>query len=334
MQGTFDRRKFIAISAAAAGLSVVPFGTSKKAVAGQVVEWRGTSLGAVATIRLHHRDRTAAQRLIRQVVGEARRLEHVFSLYRYDSSLCELNRRGVLLAPPADLLELLAACDHVWHLTSGVFDPTVQALWRCYAEHFAGRPVTSEGPPANARQRALELVGWGNVRFDRDKIVFARKGMALTLNGIAQGYITDRVVDRLRASGLNNCLVDMGELRALGPRPDNRPWHVAVEDAQNNATHPLSLTDGAVASSGAYGYRFDPEGTCNHLFNPLTGACAQTSRGVTVVADTATMADALSTAFALMDNDAVRSALAQTSHAKAYAAEAGQLREISTGKGA
>ena len=35
--------------------------------------------------------------------------------------------------------------------------------------------------------------------------------MGLTLNGIAQGYVTDRVVGILRAEGIDTRLVDMGE---------------------------------------------------------------------------------------------------------------------------
>ena len=135
------------------------------------MEWRGTSLGAVATIRIHHVDQASAQRLLRQIVSESRRLETVFSLYRPDSVLCELNRQGVLVAPPAELSELLTLCDHFWRLTHGTFDPTVQPLWRCYADYFAMNDTTSDGPSAAKKKEALELVGWEKVRFDRDKVL-------------------------------------------------------------------------------------------------------------------------------------------------------------------
>ena len=131
-----DRRRFITISAAAAGLSLVPDRAFAKPAA-HLVEWRGVSMGAVAAIRIHHNDRTAAEKLIRRVVAETRRLEGVFSLYRQDSSLCELNRTGLLVAPPPELADLLALCDYFWRVTDGQFDPTVQSLWCCYADHFA-----------------------------------------------------------------------------------------------------------------------------------------------------------------------------------------------------
>ncbi|HSF48344.1 MAG TPA: FAD:protein FMN transferase, partial [Burkholderiales bacterium] len=107
MEIGIDRRRFIKVSAATAGLSLVPFGMARKSAAAQLVEWNGLSLGAVATVRIHHQDQPEAQQLLKRVVAETRRLELIFSLYRDDSWLCELNRRGVLIGPPRELVELL-----------------------------------------------------------------------------------------------------------------------------------------------------------------------------------------------------------------------------------
>jgi thiamine biosynthesis lipoprotein len=152
--------------------------------------------------------------------------------------------------------------------------------------------------------------------------------MGLTLNGIAQGYITDRVLERLRAGGLESCLVDMGEIRTLGARPDGHPWSVAIEGADGETSLSMPVLNKAVATSGAYGFRFDAHGVTNHLFDPRTGECAAPARTVTVVSDLAMTADALATAFTLMRDDAVGSALALTPWTRAYRVEAGELREI------
>lgn len=335
MSDEINRRRFILVSAAAAGLGLVPLGMPKKAAAGQLVEWRGASLGAAATVRIHHPDRYAAQHLMKQVVGETRRLETVFSLYRQDSSLCELNRRGTLVAPPVDLSDLLTLCDHFWRLTDGTFDPTVQPLWRCYADHFARNDKTSPGPSLAERKEALELVGWEKLQFDRDKIVFDRRGMGLTLNGIAQGYITDRMVELLRAAGIESCLVDMGEIRGLGGHPDGRPWEVAVESPSGDfdATWPISIVNKAVATSGAFGFRFDEQGRCNHLFDPSSGACAHPARNLTVVAATAVCADALSTAFALMNEERIKAVLSQSGDAQLYVTTESETRAITAASG-
>jgi thiamine biosynthesis lipoprotein len=94
----------------------------------------------------------------------------------------------------------------------------------------------------------------------------------------------------------------MGESRALGPRPDGLPWRVGVADPEHpeRIGETLEVTDQAIATSGAYGFRFDPAGRFNHLLDPRTGAPARLHRSVTVVMPTATGADALSTAFSLL----------------------------------
>jgi thiamine biosynthesis lipoprotein len=71
----------------------------------------------------------------------------------------------------------------------------------------------------------------------------------------------------------------------------------------------LPIVDRAVSTSGGYGFRFEPEGRFNHLFDPATGNCANRYRSVTTVSGNATAADALSTAFSLMDGPQIRSLL-------------------------
>ena len=100
-----------------------------------------------------------------------------------------------------------------------------------------------------------------------------------------------------------------------------------MEDQRGNPSSSISIVDKAVATSGAYGFQFDARGYCNHLFNPTTGKCADPSRTISVIADTATKADALSTAFALMDDEAI-SSVARMAHAQAFVSEGGAMREI------
>ncbi len=143
-----------------------------------------------------------------------------------------------------------------------------------------------------------------------DRIRFLRPGMAVTLNGIAQGYITDRITDLLKAEGIGKVLVDMGELRGLGRHPDGRPWRVGVINplSPKEFSRIINVSDTAVASSGAYGTRFGGDGKHHYLFDPKTGTSANYHAGVTVTAPTATLADGLSTAFAVMPTHRVREA--------------------------
>ena len=140
-----SRRRFIGITASAAGLSLLPLDRAARADA-QLVTWQGQAMGAMATMQIHHHDRAAAERLIERSLAEVRRLEQVFSLYRDDSALARLNRQGYLADPPADLLRLLGDSLRYSRLTDGAFDPTVQPLWQLYASHFARPGASAQGP--------------------------------------------------------------------------------------------------------------------------------------------------------------------------------------------
>ncbi|MBF0373489.1 MAG: FAD:protein FMN transferase [Alphaproteobacteria bacterium] len=297
MIGSISRRRAIAVIAAAAGLPVF---LAARGVKASLVRWEGTALGASASIALYHDDEAAARDLIAECVAEVARLEGVFSLYRADSALSVLNRQGSLDAPPAELLALMGEALRFSELTGGSFDPTVQPLWRLYFGHFLKPDADPAGPDAAAVAQAAALVDWRKVAVDPGRIAL-EPGMAVTLNGIAQGWVTDRVSDLLRARGMNRVLVDMGEQRALGPRDDGKPWHVGVVDPRNAARVALALdvVDKAVATSGGYGTRIDAAGRFTHLFDPRSGRSADGLASVTVVAETAATADALSTALAV-----------------------------------
>jgi thiamine biosynthesis lipoprotein len=314
MVRTFSRRRAIAIFAAAAGL---PLLTGTKVMASDVgtraVTWSGQALGAPATLILHHQDPVRARILIDRVVAEVSRLEAIFSLYREDSALVELNRVGALAAPPNDLVTLLQSCRTFCLETGSAFDPTVQPLWALYRDHFSAPNADPSGPPPTAIQKALSLVGFNAVAFDRDRIVLPRPNAALTLNGVAQGYITDRIVDLLRDAGVTSSLVDMGEDRAIGRQANGTLWRVGLA-ASEDATDPdtvIGIDNKAVATSSAEGFHFDEAERFGHILDPRNGSAPSLYRRMTVIANDAATADAFSTAFCLLDQGDIRQIVSQ-----------------------
>ena len=295
------RRRFITITAAALGMPLLPVARGNAGATSQLRVWRGAALGADAVLQIHHPDPAAADQLILRSLAEVARLERVFSLYREDSALVRLNREGRLDDPPLDLVRLLGEAERFSALTGGAFDITVQPLWDVYASHFARPDADPSGPPHDVIADALSRTGHAGVSFD-ERQAQLRPGMEVTLNGIAQGYVTDRVVDLLRASGIGHALVDMGETRAIGGHPLGGPWSAGLEDPAHpgQVAERIALLDRAVATSGGYGTQFDEAGRFNHIFDPGDGSTSWRYLSVSVVAATATMADALSTAFTLM----------------------------------
>lgn len=297
---TLNRRRFIGISAAAAGAAAVGFARTE---APEPYLWRGTALGAEAELRLYHPDRSFARHLIGRVLAETERLENIFSLYRPDSQLSRLNRQGYLHRPAAELLEVLSLSHTLHRLTLGAFDPTVQALWRLYAD--------TPQPDAATVRRALKRVDWRQVDFDPQTVRFRQQGMMLTLNGIAQGYITDRISRLLQQAGLQHALVNMGEIRSLLPH-GQPPFQAAVRHPQQAGQTLLRIPlngNRALATSGGYGTQLG--GGISHLFHPKTGSGVPLYHSVSVSAGQAAVADALSTAFSVCGSETIRAALAQ-----------------------
>jgi len=227
--------------------------------------------------------------VIADCLAEVERLEKVFSLYRADSEISRLNQNGRLIAPSHDMRSLLTASRSLSELTEGLYDPTVQPVWELYADWFAAN-IDKGGPPAASIRRALASVGYKRLVV-RPDLVSLPTGGRLTLNGIAQGYITDKVANLLRNRGWAHVLVNMGELRALDAKPDGRPWDIKL--AGSGAELPLD--NKAMATSAGAALRFDGDGQYSHIIDPRSGLSPRHWRAVTVSHGSATVADALST---------------------------------------
>lgn len=291
-----NRRRFISILALTA--SSMAF-TGREASTTQSVRWEGVAFGGACSITIAGETRRRAEAAIAAAAGEIERMEDLFSLFRTDSELSRLNRAGYLSSPSPDVLHLFALCDIVHSLTGDAFDPTIQPLWRLYAE-TAGRP------DSRALCAARDRIGWRQVQFDLDAIAFKRDGMAVTLNGIAQGYATDRVADTLKAHGLAAVLVNIGEIAAIGSPAPGRPWRVGIaERADGVPEEETELTDMAIATSSPFGTVLDAEGAIGHIVEPRSSRTPAGWRRISVIHRSAALADGLSTGFCLMQRNEI-----------------------------
>ncbi len=280
------RRRFLTILA---GAAVLPTLTNAAA------RWQGIALGAKAQIILDHPD---ADALIASAVAEISRLEALFSLHQ-NSQLTRLNAAGSLANPAPEMLELLSICGAVNARTGGAFDPTIQPLWALYAESF------SAGTAPTAAQIAARNIGWQHVRFSPAEITFAKPDMALTLNGIAQGYIADKIATLFRAEGVENVLIDTGEIMALGVAPDGAAWPVTLAHSGGQIA---PLSNAAIATSAPLGTSFDTAATVGHILDPRSGQPGGQWAQVSVTATSAALADGLSTAFCLLTQAEIHAA--------------------------
>lgn len=297
---TLSRRRFITIAACA---TVLPGAAAARPFVSR--RWTGQAMGAHASLVVNGLDKATFEDLSANVTAEIERLENIFSLYRRTSDLNRLNQAGELENPSLELVELLSLAGSIHRHTDGAFDPTVQPLWDLLA-----RTQGKAEPQALAGLRGR--IGWDKVACDSRRIRFAVPGMAMTLNGIAQGYVTDRVTDLLRRRGLRNVLVSMGEIAAIGHRVPGQAWRIGISETENGKPEEfVELKDLSIATSAPSGTVFDEAGAYGHILDPRSGKPTARWRRLSVINRTATVADGLSTAFCSMAPAEIRQALRQ-----------------------
>lgn len=318
---SMTRRRFVTVLASVAIAPLLSRGTPMESPT--TLDWEGVALGAQARLTLQHSDQRAAMAALEACLGEVARLEAIFSLHRADSALARLNSAGHLEDAPVDLRALLSEAMALGALSGGAFDPTVQPLWALYARHFADPSASSDGPAPAAIAAAKRLIDWRQIDIDGARIKLRQPGMAVTLNGIAQGYITDCVGALLRQRGFDHVLISMGEDLALGPQWNGEAWRVGIANpaAPGSVLTEVPVKRGAVATSGGYGFYFDGAGRFSHILDPRSDRATPQWASVTVLAERAALADGLSTALCVASAESVSTLLGD--RARAYVVPVG-----------
>ena len=183
-------------------------------------------------------------------------------------------------------------------LTDGAFDPTVQPLWRVYAGAYKQQRYASEAEITAARA----LIGWRNIEIEDKRIQFTKPGMALTLNGIAQGFATGRCLEALAKHGIENAFLDTGEIGASGKRDDQNAWTAGIADPgnQNGVIALARPLNGILATSSDYATVWSDDYTHHHILDPQTARSSYLTASVSVLAQSGGMADGLATAMMVM----------------------------------
>ena len=265
------RRRFLACCATAA--------LSTSGCSGRVTRHRFYAMGAEAHITLAGAQRQTEAALL-ACRKEITAIESAFSLYDPNSMLSQLNRDGTV-STDTRFSTLLSHALHMAEITSGAFDTTIQPLWQAFSK--------GEGI-----EKARQLVDWRGLLMTQGKAQFMQPGMAASFNGIAQGFAADRVTAILTEHGFKNLLVNIGEFSARGAKP-GAPWLLGIRDPLNGRiTAEIEPANSAIATS-------EPRGTMiagnPHIFDPLQRS-GERWASVTVAANEAWRADALSTAIA------------------------------------
>ncbi len=233
------------------------------------------------------------------------RLEDQLSVYRAHSEISQINAHA-FAAPVAvepRLLALLADACRLHGETQGAFDITAGPLSATWG--FSRRAGAMPSPARIAA--ALERVGCQYLQCDlaEGRIRFSRPGVEINLGAIGKGYALDRAAELIEAAGVDDFLLHGGNSSVLargahGGLPREVGWRIGVRNPlrPERRLGQLFLRNQALATSGSGTQFFMHEGRrYGHILDPRSGWPAEGVLSATVVAPTASLADALSTAF-------------------------------------
>ena len=238
------------------------------------------------------------------VIKDVQRLERLYSRYRDDSFLSEINRAagraGAISVDEetAGLLDYAATC---YEQSEGLFDITSGLLRRAWKFDQGKLPEQS------LIDSLLEKVGWHKVSWQRPVMAFSVPGMEIDFGGVVKEYAVDRAAVLCQEHGIRNGVINLGgDIKVLGPRDDGSPWLVGIRHprAKDGVLDTIKLYKGAMASSGDYerciivnGIRY------GHVLSPKTGWPVRYLAAVNVISDFCVIAGSASTIAMLKEDE-------------------------------
>jgi thiamine biosynthesis lipoprotein len=225
-------------------------------------------------------------------------LEAKTSVHIDSSEIHQVEKQAGLHAVPVtrDTYRILVKAQEISEITEGAFDVTIGAikeLWKFDSDH-------PEIPNSFLIRSFLSKVNYKYIHFQDSCIFLSQPGMQIDLGGVAKGYIIDRGVAILQNAGIQSGIMDAGgDMRIFGKHPNRDLWHVGIQHPRGqrgDLLAELRVPETSIATSGDYERFFQREGIrYHHILDPKTGLPARDCISVTIVSETALMADAFAT---------------------------------------
>ncbi len=280
-------------------LAIVALAAGVASAAPGKLNYTDKAMGTWVTVWFWTDKQQEAAKAAADVFAEMRRLDGVMTNFTNDSEIGRINvAAGDKPVEVSD--ETIAVIERALDVSKrsgGIFDITVGAykgMWKFDDDMDGTLP-----DPADVQKRKA-LVNWKDVIVDKKKktVFLRRKGMAITLGGIAKGYAVDKCVAILRKEGFTDFMVQAGGDMYVAGKKGEAPWVVGIRDPRGPrdsmfATSPIS--EHSFSTSGDYERGFVKDGVrYHHILDPRTGQPAHASRSVTIRAKDAFTADAWS----------------------------------------
>jgi len=253
-------------------------------------------MGTEAKVEFQADSKQLADKLIKEVVAEMNRIDHLMSPFRAESELSKLNQAafGRPLQVSAEMYQLLELSIKYSKLTNGAFDITFSSLGYLYDFKKELKPTQKEIDSLTSSIDYQSIV----LLPETTSVKFKNRNTRIDLGGIAKGHAVDQCIKLLQTAGIKNAFVSAGgDSRVIGKKND-RLWYIGIRDPRDSEKLivNLPLEEVSISTSGDYERFFIKDNVrYHHILDPKTGDSARDSQSVTILAPNSTHADALST---------------------------------------
>ena len=264
-------------------------------------------------------------------------VDRSMSLYNPESLLSRLNRNETD-SVDSFITRCIEQAEQISRESNGAYDITIKPLTAAYG--FAGDSTTG----APNIDSLLQLVGYEKIAIRDGRLIKQNSNMQLDLNSLAQGATVDFVASWLDGKGIENYIIEMGgEIFCRGTNPNNTLWHIGIDRPIEGNLTPgadlqviIGVSGQGLATSGNYRkyYTTNDGRKIVHTIDARTGEPVISNLlSATVVASTATLADAYGTLFMILGLDRSKEFLSTHPDLQAYliySDEAGELKTYVT----
>ena len=228
------------------------------------------------------------------------------------------------------IIDLLLDCKEYYRLTGGrvnVAMGSVLQLWHEARNDGINDPASAYLPKTETLEAAAEHTSIDAVIIDDENntVEITDPLVQLDVGAIAKGWSVQRVAE----TAPKGLLISVGgNVCATGPKEENVPWVVGIQDPDGGEEHlhTLYVSRESVVTSGDYqrGYWVDGQ-LYHHLIDPDTLFPGRYWRSVSIVCNDSGLADALSTALFLLPLEEGRALLDQCGAEALWVDAQGQL---------
>ena len=259
------------------------------------------ALGTVCSIQLFtEKPQSKADTVLQICTRRLEELERHLSANAEISTLIDINKASGVSAVnvPADIYPLFERAMFFAEKTDGAFNPVIGGIVKLWNIGFEN----ARKPEDRDIRDALFRTGYKDVQLTGTAVFLKKAGMKLDLGAIAKGFAADELTRIVRQAGIAHAVIDIGgTISAVGKRPDGKRWNIGIRDPRVQQGQPVIsvlIESCSISTSGSYERYFEQDGVrYHHIIDPATGYPVRNNMiAVSVFSDSATDADALSTA--------------------------------------